>query len=451
MVNIGGLVLKYILTSKDLDSWSKVKPHFLPNEVLPVHAAINRFYDKQGHLPNFDEIYISLRDGNTKEKIKHVELLDDLVDVDIDVMLTALTDSYTQESVLDYVEGLLKNITTLESSELIDSLSNKVFELEDKLDTQDEVFPMNAMSVIDEEEYKSKIYLGINNTVDAELGGISPTELILIGGYRGSGKSIVSMNISCNQYTQGNVTAFFSIEMRARETFNRALSILSQVDYKSFKNGTFTESELDKVGKIRYSMFVDAEKAFEEFQEHRDFKRFDRDLMDNYELNPENQLIIYDTPRLTLTDLDMHLQKLKTRFGDKFKVAVVDYINQIEIKDIYNWESQIYLAKKLKAFAGKYDIAIISPFQIDENGKVRFSKGILDSCDWALTLAAKPESIEFRTIKIRNDEAIDFASEIDWKCLKIFPHDAPIDQPSNDEDKPLNMTGESSDDIPWGT
>ena len=54
-----------------------------------------------------------------------------------------------------------------------------------------------------------------------------------------------------------------------------------------------------------------------------------------------------------MVTIDINIQKFKTRFGDKLKTVVVDYVNQINIPDIYNWQTQIMLSNKLKEFARK--------------------------------------------------------------------------------------------------
>jgi hypothetical protein len=86
----------------------------------------------------------------------------------------------------------------------------------------------------------------------------------------------------------------------------------------------------------------------------------------------------------------------------------------------------INLSKKLKALARKYDVVMLTPFQTSEEGKVRFAKGILDSPNWAFNLSAVHDgdygAIEFECKKSRGDQAIDFASEIHWPTLKMYPN-----------------------------
>ena len=77
-----------------------------------------------------------------------------------------------------------------------------------------------------------KIYpSGLSNEFDAINGGFATQELILLGGRRGSGKSIISLNLALNRFLQGNTVAFFTIEMRYKEVYDRVLSIISGVPF----------------------------------------------------------------------------------------------------------------------------------------------------------------------------------------------------------------------------
>ena len=94
---------------------------------------------------------------------------------------------------------------------------------------------------------KERVYLGLNNTFDAVLGGVARQELILIGGKRGSGKSIASSNIFVNQYESGNSSIYFSIEMTAQETMERNLAILASVNLQNLKQHKLTDDEVTAI------------------------------------------------------------------------------------------------------------------------------------------------------------------------------------------------------------
>ncbi len=207
-------------------------------------------------------------------------------------------------------------------------------------------------------------------------------------------------------------------------------------------------------------MFVDADGAVSEFIKHSDRYKFEEDLTRNYSLKPDNQMIIVDDRNLSLASIDMHLGKAKARFGDKFKLAVIDYLNQIVTPGVsqYEWIPQIEIAKGLKNLGRKHGIVIVSPYQIDDGGEARFAKGILDSADIACILHAHEKdkgAISFETTKIRSAADVQFTSPIDWDTVTIFPQsiEKPEKQDKSKKSKaktetPL-ATGEPDVDLPW--
>jgi len=260
--------------------------------------------------------------------------------------------------------------------------------------------------------------LGINSYIDEEVRVMS-TELIMLGGERGSGKSIVVSNIAVNQYKNNNVGIIFSIEMRGREVFDRNLSILSGVSYNRLRNGTLTNEDFYKLAVSRKDMFLDSDSIFEKYLETRDFRNFELELVKK-KLREDAQLIIVDNQRLTIADIDSILTKQKAIFGSNLKTASIDYVNQIHVEsDLYDWKTQITLSKRLKDLARKHDISMITPYQIDKTGEARFAKGLLDAADMAFILSADEESIAFKSTKIRSGAHFETKSMMNWECLTL--------------------------------
>ena len=146
------------------------------------------------------------------------------------------------------------------------------------------------------------------------------------------------------------------------------------------------------------------------------------ELVKNKKLKEDNQLIIVDNQKLTITDIDSILTKQKSIFGESLKTATIDYVNQIYVEnDLYDWKTQIVLSKRLKDLARKHEISIITPYQIDKTGEARFAKGLLDAADLAFTLSTDDTSIDFKTTKIRSGPHFTTKSIIDWETLSIDP------------------------------
>jgi replicative DNA helicase len=281
-------------------------------------------------------------------------------------------------------------------------------------------------------------------------------EYILVGGERGSGKSITASNVACNQYEMGNSVVYFTIEMLAKEISERNFAILADVPYMKLKNGQLNKEEYLKVVKARAEMFLDSEDLVEQYKTHNNRFKFEKDLIKTKKLKPDNQIILVDDRRLTIPTIDLHLGRLKARFGDKLKVAVVDYINQIKVDGKqYDWSIQIEISTALKELARKHKMVMFSPYQIDNSGEARFAKGILDSADISLILKAHDKesgAISFKTTKIRGGPPGDFTCPINWETLKIDP--SSIEPPSKKEKTNDKMKGKKVDDSsadipPW--
>jgi len=245
--------------------------------------------------------------------------------------------------------------------------------------------------------------------------------------------------------------------MSGKETLERIIAIHAEVPHSGIRKGTLTDQEVLKVVKARAAMFLDSDGHVMDFMKHRDRYRFEEQLVRNCKLKEDNQMIIIDDRALSLTALDLHLGKIKSRFGDKFTVAVVDYVNQIVVEgvDKYDWKPQIAVSTKLKDLARKYGIIMVSPYQIDASGEARFSKGILDSADVALVMEAGEHSMSFDTTKICSGGEMKFTSGINWDTLRISP--VPMEEPQKEEKiqkagkkkKAVETTDDSGSDLPW--
>lgn len=421
-VDISAVVLNKLLLERNLDVWSKLKLSFLDAAYSTLYSAISRHYDKYGEVPSFEELDISIREGPTKNTLASIKLINE-PDIDAAVALDALIDHYTQNQAIILLEKYVDKLPIYNTTEVKENLANIVVQLDEKTLTTEGVFSMSDILLFrsEEEIATERIHLGINNTFDAVLGGCARQELILVGGTRGSGKSIISSNVVCNQYESGNTSVYFTIEMTAHETLERKLSLLSDVPYMMLKQGTLSSSDVLKVIKTRAAMFDDADDLVLDYLKHKDRFKFESTLVKSKKLKENNQIIIIDDRALTLTSIDLHLGKLKARFGNKLTVAVVDYINKIVVEGMspVEWTTQVLISRKLKDLARKHEVVLFSPYQIDATGEARFAKGILDDADVALILKAQSDSIQFNTTKIRGGPPLKFASPMNWDTLRL--------------------------------
>jgi replicative DNA helicase len=458
-MDVSAIVLNKLLTEQNLDIWAKLKLVFLDPAYSSLYTVLSRHYDKYHSIPSFDELELTLRDGPAAKTLATLRLTE-VPDVSAEVALDALLDQYTQNETITLLEKFVDKLPQYDSEEIKTNLASIALTIEEKTFTNEKVFTMDQMMLFQHQQDidSKRVYLGLNNSFDALLGGAALEELILIGGKRGSGKSITSSNIFVSQYESGFSSLYFSIEMTALETHQRNMAILAGVNLQNLKKNTLTDDEVFRLVKARASMFVGADELVSEFLKDRDRFAFEERLVRNFKLKPDNQMVIIDDRDLSIGSIDLHIGKAKAKFGDKLRLVVVDYVNQIVLPgtNAYDWQPQIEVSKKLKNLARKYEVVMVSPYQIDDNGQARFAKGILDAADVALVMEAHEkdaEAISFETTKIRGSKEMAFTSPINWDTLRISPQS--IDKPSAKEKKKSDKQADASKpqepgtDLPW--
>lgn len=462
-MDISAIVLNKLLASKDLESYARLKLSFIDPAYSSVYSAISRHYSKYSSLPSFEDLEMTLREGATSNTLEAIKLTDS-TEVSIDVAIDALIDQYTQNEAIRLLDRFVDKLTVYDTTEIKDNLAAIVLTLDEKTLSTEGVDTMDSFMFFqqDDEISRNRVMLGFNNDFDSALGGAARSEYIMIGGPRGSGKSIIVNNIFVNQYEQGNSPVYFSIEMKGRETLERSMSILADVNYQNLKHNKLTPEELLKVIKVRANMFENADDLVAQFCMDRDKFKFEEQLVRTKVLKPDNQMTMIHDRDLTITSIDIWLGKLKAKFGDKLTVCVVDYINQVKQEgghafSQFDWQPQIDISTKLKNLADKYDLVMVTPYQIDAGGEARFAKGILDAADIALVMEVYDKdtgAMGMKTTKIRGMKEQTFVSGIDWDSLKLSPVSisAPLGkEKATKEKKEKPKTDDAAGNMPWNS
>ena len=445
MINTQALALKLLLSCEDkdqaLDSYENISADFFSETYAAVFASIAKFYNEEGEMPTLTTLSVKY---SRNSKIQTATLALEQVDaegIDLDLAIEALQDEFTQQEVLKRLQKeILPNISMMNSTEIIDSMAAIPLAVESSLHQRGTILDQSQIPLFQREEDLSGTFIntGISNRWDSEFRGIARQEVVLLGGKRGGGKSVVCTNITAAQYKQGKIAPYYTIEMTARETLLRIVAVLAEVDALAVKNGTLRGPELLKLAKTRAEMFKGGLKTYDAFMEEiedvdalvfSDFYELDSNLMKNHEIG--HPLIIVDDAELRLSTIDVSLAKFKAKYGDLLTVAVIDYLNEVKLDgkhDPYDWVYQKEVATGLKNLARKHDCAVISPYQVSDSGEARFSKSILDPVDMAfvLTGSKKDGHISFASTKLRSLPESVFRVAVDWRTLKIHPEDLPM-------------------------
>jgi replicative DNA helicase len=194
--------------------------------------------------------------------------------------------------------------------------------------------------------------------MDRKLGGLHPSDLLILAGRPSMGKTALATNIAFNiakAYREGErpdgshgaidggVVGFFSLEMSAEQLATRILSEQSQVPSERIRRGDMEEEE--------FRRFVEAARALEKVPLHID-----------------------DTPALPISTLAARARRLKRQHG--LDVLFVDYLQLVRpatAKDSrVNEVSEI--TQGLKAIAKELDIPVVALSQLSRQVENRDDK-----------------------------------------------------------------------------
>ena len=401
-------------------------------------------------MPTIEDLKFEIRDKVTLNKLYALDEIE--VEADPYMLLQYLKNEYTQKEILvnlqDYVEN---SIAFEDAKEAIEHLHEIVLSVENKVDLQDPSESMQSITLHElDEDIAKYIPLGLNTEYDYDI-QFSPRDLVMVGGKRGSGKSIVSCNIANSVYESGKTAIYFTIEMDSRSILQRCCSIATEVPFSRIRTKNLSIVEWEKVATWWANRFVSGQEKLKQYKTDRNFDKLHEQLRTKDIIMPNKHIdVIYD-PSLTLAKIRAELDK-KIKVGN-VGVVIVDYINQVKRSAMpsrsgqYDWSEQIEVSKALKAMAQEYETTIFTPYQTDASGEARFAKGILDAADAAYTInpwMQEDECVSLDCVKMRSAAEKSFTSTMNWETLKIGPNTV---MNPKEKEATSHATGEEINDI----
>ncbi|WP_146344818.1 replicative DNA helicase [Falsiphaeobacter marinintestinus] len=192
--------------------------------------------------------------------------------------------------------------------------------------------------------------------LDKKLGGLHPSDLLILAGRPSMGKTSLATNIAFNvakAYKRGlkpdgsegtidgGVVGFFSLEMSAEQLAGRILSEASEISSHKIRQGDLTEGE--------FRRFVEAAKDLEACP-----------------------LYIDDTPALPISQLAARARRLKRTHG--LDLLIIDYL-QLCRGTADNRVNEIgEISMGMKAIAKELDIPVIALSQLSRQVESRDDK-----------------------------------------------------------------------------
>ncbi len=195
--------------------------------------------------------------------------------------------------------------------------------------------------------------------LDQKLGGLHPSDLIVLAGRPAMGKSALAANIAFHaahnikrqrqedgqeKIVDGAVAAFFSLEMSAEQLATRLLAEQARISSEKIRRGEISSDE--------FSRLVTASQAIE-----------------------QAPLYIDDTPALTVSALRTRARRLKRQHD--LGLVVVDYL-QLLRGTARNSENRVQeiseITQGLKALAKELDIPVLALSQLSRQVEAREDK-----------------------------------------------------------------------------
>ena len=428
-MNLASALLKQVIHERDLDTWANLRKHYLPSEYSKIYGIISGHVDKYHKLPTFEDLKFEVRDQSTLDRISLIEREE--VDAEPFLLLDYLKSEFAQKEVIGGLDKFVEtSLTHSSAEETIESIYKVIADVESKVELVKPRDNIEKVELFDtEEEMEASLPLGLNEEYDQEF--IFPNDsLILLGGYRGSGKSIVCNNIAQATQDRGKSVIKFTIEMSLRQELQRQCAIATGVPHRNLRFKELSVMEWDKVARWWASRFEDGFDIYEQvYLKDNDFTKFHMALIQKPLALPAIDFV--HTPDLSMSKFKAETLRRLNKYGDSVGLIVADYLNKIKFSDFghankFEWMEQLQVADALKTFSEDIGIPIVTPFQTKADGSVKFPKDILVPADAAFTLKAGADFIDFENIKMRHMEEKGFTSKIDWMSLKCGPESAVV-------------------------
>ncbi|YBV98004.1 replicative DNA helicase [Phyllobacteriaceae bacterium JZ32] len=205
----------------------------------------------------------------------------------------------------------------------------------------------------------SGISTGIH-TLDARMGGLQPSDLIILAGRPGMGKTSLATNIAFNiaaayqgeqqadgsvKAVNGGVVGFFSLEMSSEQLATRIISEQTEISSSKIRRGEITETDFEKLVACSHMM-------------------------------QKIPLYIDQTGGISIAQLSARARRLKRQRG--LDVLVIDYVQLMTGSSKASAQNRVQeiteITTGLKALAKELNVPIIALSQLSRQVESRDDK-----------------------------------------------------------------------------
>lgn len=211
-------------------------------------------------------------------------------------------------------------------------------------------------------------------TLDAKTGGLQPSDLILVAGRPGLGKTSLALCfIEHAALRAGKTCAIFSLEMSELQIVQRLISMTAEIDGNRIRRGRLSLPELQAIS--------DASGRLQ-----------------------QAQIYVEESSRLTVTDILAKSRRLQAERG-KLDMIVIDYLQLIEgIGDDDNRVQEVAkISRALKSIARELEVPVVALSQLSRQIETRGTEPMLSDLRESGALEADADLVMFLWQKDQQD------------------------------------------------
>ncbi|HEV2250244.1 MAG TPA: replicative DNA helicase [Candidatus Limnocylindria bacterium] len=213
-------------------------------------------------------------------------------------------------------------------------------------------------------------------TLDAKTGGLQPSDLILVAGRPGLGKTSLALCFIEHAALRGGKTcAIFSLEMSELQVVQRLISMNAEIDGNRIRRGRLSLPELQAIS--------DASGRLQ-----------------------QAQIYVEESTRLTVTDILAKSRRLQAERGS-LDLIVIDYLQLIEgaagDDDDNRVQEVAKISRALKAIARELEVPVVAISQLSRQIETRGTEPMLSDLRESGSLEADADIVMFLWQKDQQD------------------------------------------------
>ncbi|WP_119677752.1 replicative DNA helicase [Indioceanicola profundi] len=261
----------------------------------------------------------------------------------------------------DMVNTAYKHELDVGATDQIEEAEKKLFDLASSGDIKGDFIPFEkalagAINSIESAFRRSTHVTGVTTglrDLDHKLGGLHPSDLLILAGRPSMGKTALATNIAFNAAKahmlsggkEGAAVGFFSLEMSAEQLAGRILADQAEVSGDKMRRGEIAASDFPK--------FVEASQYLSRVP-----------------------FFVDDTPALTITAVRTRCRRLKRTHG--LGLVVVDYLQLLRGGGLKGSENRVQeiseITRGLKAIAKELHVPVLALSQLSRGVEQREDK-----------------------------------------------------------------------------